>query len=324
MTTPFLFSYEHQFCELFFALLIPDNYFDDVFIKLGRSMTTKTGNAKTDGRRCGAIRLHNWAGRITFGRQVEVTMGPMDVSLVALVCIFGGAIFGRYLGSILPEPHLSEDSKDSVKLGMGLVATMCALVLGLLIASAKTYYDTQNAELTDMAAKFVFLDRALAHYGPETAECRVELRKIVERLMARIEERGNAPMRPSDTIAIGDEGLFERTQALTPKDDRQRLIQSQAVAEEIVLGQTRWLMYAQSATEVPKPLVTVLIFWLTVIFISWGIYAPRNGTVAATWFVTAVSVSSAIFLILEMYTPYSGIVLVSSGPLRSALAHLGQ
>ena len=251
-------------------------------------------------------------------------MGPMDVSLIALVCIFGGALFGRYLGSILPEQHLSEDSKDSVKLGMGLVATMCALVLGLLIASAKTYYDTQNAELTDMAAKFVFLDRALAHYGPETAECRVELRKIVERLMARLEERGNAPMRPSDTIAIGDEGLFERTQALTPKDDRQRLIQSQAVAAEIVLGQTRWLMYAQSATEVPKPLVTVLIFWLTVIFISWGIYAPRNGTVAATWFVTAVSVSSAIFLILEMYTPYSGIVLVSSGPLRSALAHLGQ
>jgi hypothetical protein len=267
-----------------------------------------------------------WRRRAVMRREygVEVTMGPMDVSLVALVCIFGGAIVGRYLGSILPEPHLSEDSKDSVKLGMGLVATMCALVLGLLIASAKTYYDTQNAELTDMAAKFVFLDRALAHYGPETAECRAELRKIVERLMARLEERGNAPMRPLDTVAIGDEGLFERTQALTPKDDRQRLIQSQAVAAEIVLGQTRWLMYAQSATEVPKPLVTVLIFWLTVIFISWGIYAPRNGTVAATWFVTAVSVSSAIFLILEMYTPYSGIVLVSSGPLRSALAHLGQ
>ena len=146
----------------------------------------------------------------------------------------------------------------------------------------------------------------------------------MERLVGRLWDHQSAPLKQADARAVGDEGLFEKTQALVPKDDRQRLIQSQAVAQEIALGQTRWLMYEQASTEVPRPLVTVLIFWLTVIFISWGIYAPRNGTVAATWFVTALSVSSAIFLILEMYTPYHGIVLVSSGPLRSALAHLGQ
>jgi hypothetical protein len=251
-------------------------------------------------------------------------MGSLGVSIIALACIFGGALVGRLLGGVLPAPHLSEDSKDSVKLGMGLVATMCALVLGLLIASAKTYYDTQNAELTEMAAKFVFLDRALAHYGPETAECRAELRTIVERLVARLAEHRRAPRHPPDAASIGDEGLFEKTQALVPKDDRQRLIQSAAVAQEIALGQTRWLMYEQASTEVPKPLVAMLIFWLTVIFVSWGIFAPRNGTVSATLFVTALSVSSAIFIILEMYTPYNGIVLVSSGPLRAALAHLGQ
>ena len=251
-------------------------------------------------------------------------MGPMGVSLMALACIFGGALVGRYLGSTLPEQHLSEDSKDSVKLGMGLVATMCALVLGLLIASAKTYFDTQNAELTEMAAKFVFLDRTLAHYGPETAECRATLRGVVERLEARLWGRDNSPAMQLDKSSITAENLFEKTQALQPKDERQKLLQSQAVSQEVALGQTRWLMYEQSSTEVPKPLVLVLIFWLTVIFISWGIFAPRNGTVAATWFVTALSVSSAIFLILEMYTPYNGIVMVSSGPMRSALAHLGQ
>src|SRR6202044_1012556 len=166
-------------------------------------------------------------------------MGPMDVSLVALVCIFGGAIVGRYLGSILPEPHLSEDSKDSVKLGMGLVATMCALVLGLLIASAKTYYDTQNAELTDMSAKIVLLDRMLSHYGPETSDCRVFLRSVVERSIEQLWRRGGPPGSHVDPTTVSSEALSEKTLALTPKNDRERFIQSQAVSLELSLAQAR-------------------------------------------------------------------------------------
>jgi hypothetical protein len=251
-------------------------------------------------------------------------MSSTGVSLIALACIFGGALVGRLLGTVLPAQHLNGDSKDSVKLGMGLVATMCALVLGLLIASAKTYYDTQNAELTEISAKFVFLDRTLAHYGAESGECRAILHNVVEQFIDRLWGHGNSAALQLDQTAIDGETLFEKTQALVPKDDRQRLIQTQALNQEIALGQTRWLMFEQASTEVPKPLVAVLIFWLTVIFISWGIFAPRNATVAATWFVTALSVSSAIFLILEMYTPYTGLILVSSGALRSALEHLGQ
>jgi len=94
-------------------------------------------------------------------------MSSLAVSLIAFAFIFGGALLGMSLRGAMPPSHLSDDSKDSVRLGMGLVATMCALVLGLLIASAKTYYDTQNAELTEMSAKVVLLDRMLAHYGPE-------------------------------------------------------------------------------------------------------------------------------------------------------------
>jgi hypothetical protein len=251
-------------------------------------------------------------------------MSSTAVSLIALACIFGGALLGKFLGTVLPAQHLSEDSKDSVKLGMGLVATMCALVLGLLIASAKTYYDTQNAELTEMSAKFVFLDRTLAHYGPETAECRATLRNVVAQFAGRLWGHDKSAALQLDRNSIDAEALFEKTQALAPKDQNQRLVQAQALNQEIALGQTRWLMYEQASTELPKPLLVVLIFWLTVIFVSWGIYAPRNATVAATWFVTALSVSSAIFLILEMYTPYSGLILVSNGPLRSALEHLGQ
>jgi hypothetical protein len=226
-------------------------------------------------------------------------MTSTTVSLIAFAFIFGGALLGMLLSSVLPRPHLTSDSNDSVKLGMGLVATMCALVLGLLIASAKTFYDTQNAELTEISAKTVLLDRAFAHYGPEANECRALLRTLVERLIDRVQP-GNSQGSQLDSTSPSAETLFEKTQALSPKDDRQRLIQSQALNLEIGMGQTRWLMFAQAAVQVPKPLVAVLIFWLTIIFIGWGIFAPHNTTVVATWFICALSVSCAIFLIIVL------------------------
>jgi hypothetical protein len=251
-------------------------------------------------------------------------MTPMLVSSVAFAVIFAGALCGMVLRRALPENHLSEDSKDMVKLGMALVGTMSALVLGLLIASAKGSYDTQNAELTEMSAKIVLLDRMLAHYGPEANDARVLLRATVEHLTDRLWERRDSREVALDSVTTRSEALYEMVQGLSPKDDKQRLIQAQALNTELALGQTRWLMFEQAATPIPKALVGIMVFWLTVIFISWGIFAPRNATVIATLFVTAASVSSAIFMILEMYTPYSGLIHISSDPLRSALAHLGQ
>jgi hypothetical protein len=251
-------------------------------------------------------------------------MGSLTVGIIACLFIFGGALLGMFLRGAMPQNNLTDQSKDSVKLGMGLVATMCALVLGLLIASAKTYYDTQNAELTEMSAKIVLLDRMLAHYGSETTESRAFLRSVVERSIDQLWQRGGPPGSHLDPAAFSSEALSEKTLSLSPKDDRQHFIQSQAVSLEISLAQTRWLMFEQSSTQVPKPLIVTLVFRLTIIFIGWGIFAPRNATVVATWFVSALSVSGAIFLILEMYTPYAGLILVSSDPLRAALAHLGQ
>ena len=95
-------------------------------------------------------------------------MNYIAIRLIVFACVFGGALFGMFLRGVLPERHLSADSKDTVRLGMGLIGTMTALVLGLLVASAKSYYDTQSSELTEMSAKIVLLDRVLAHYGPVT------------------------------------------------------------------------------------------------------------------------------------------------------------
>jgi hypothetical protein len=233
-------------------------------------------------------------------------------------------MFGIFIRATLPQHHLSADSKDVVKLGMGLVATLSALVLGLLIASAKGSYDAQSNELTQMSANVVLLDRVLAHYGPETRETRDLLRASVVRILGQMWSRWHTSTSQLKAPTAGAEGLLDKIQELTPKDDRQRSLQAQAVSILLGLGQTRWLQYAQKSTSVSMPLLVVLVFWLTTIFISFGLYAPANGTVFTSLLVSALSVSAAIFLILELYTPYSGVTQISSAPLRDALTQLGK
>ena len=250
-------------------------------------------------------------------------MSSITISLIVLACVFGGAVVGILLHTVLPAHHLSTKSEDIVKLGMGLVGTMAALVLGLLVASAKGSYDTQSAEVTQLAANVALLDRVLAHYGPEAKGARNLLRGAVIRVLDQMWSKNSAgpsPLAPS----AGGEILLDKIQELAPKNDTQRSLQGQALSIAMDLGKTRWLIYAQEATSVTMPLLVVLVLWLTVIFVSFGLFAPYNATVVASLFVSALSVSGAIFLILEMYTPFTGAIQISSAPLRAALAHLGQ
>ena len=205
---------------------------------------------------------------------------------------------------------------------MGLVGTMAALVLGLLVASAKGSYDAQSAELTQSAANIALFDRVLALYGPETKETRAVLRAAVSRGLDQMWSRGDG--RQVAPPAAGGEILYEKIQALSPKSDMQRALQSQALSLAMDIGKTRWLMYEQAIGSVSLPLLVVLVVWLTVIFISFGMFAPFNATAVCSLFVSALSVSGAIFLISEMYTPYTGIVRISDAPLRAALANLGR
>jgi hypothetical protein len=248
-------------------------------------------------------------------------MSSLTVSLIVFACVFGGALLGILLHASLPQHHLAADSKDIVKLGMGLVGTMSALVLGLLVASAKGSYDAQSAELTQMSANIALLDRVLAVYGPETKEARGLLRGAVVHALDQMWSKDSTGALP---LPSGGEILYEKIQGLSPKNDAQRSLQGQALNMAIDLGKTRWLMYEQAITSVSMPLLVVLVLWLTVIFISFGLFAPFNATVVSSLLVSALSVSGAIFLILEMYGPYSGLIQISSAPLRAALAHLGQ
>ncbi len=206
---------------------------------------------------------------------------------------------------------------------MGLIATMSALVLGLLVASAKSSFDTQRSELAQTSANFILLDRILAHYGPETKEARELLRRAAVGAIDRLwPENGPRPGQGQPTFAA--EALYEKIQDLAPKNEKQRSLQAQALKTSIDLGQTRWLLFSQKGSAIPLPFLVVLIFWLTMLFTSFSLFAPPNVTVIVTLFVCALSVSGAIFLILELDRPFEGLIQISSDPLRNALEQLGR
>jgi hypothetical protein len=251
-------------------------------------------------------------------------LSALAISAIVFGCVFGGALLGMLLRAVLPQNHLSGESKDVVKLGMGLVATLAALVLGLLIASSKGSFDQQSKELTDLAANVVLLDRLLAHYGSESAPARDALRGAVIHIVETAWSPNSVDTGTSRSRLANNEAVFEQVRRLSPKDDTQRALQAQALNLVIDMGRTRWLMYEQATTSFSPPLLVVVVLWLTIILASFGLYAPTNATVVTSLAVSALAVSGAIFLILEMYGPYSGVIQVSSAPLTAALAHLGQ
>jgi hypothetical protein len=251
-------------------------------------------------------------------------VSPMSIGWIVLACVFGGALLGMALRLILPEHHLSPDSKDVIKLGMALTATMSALVLALLTNSAKSSYDAQRNELTQLSANIILLDRVLAHYGPESKEARDLLKLSVSGMIDRIwpESRsGRAELAPNAAVA---EGFFDKIQELSPQNEVQRSLQAQALKMSIDIGQARLLLFEQGGRSIPMPFLVLLVFWVTIIFLSFGLFAPRNATVIATLFLCALSVSGAIFLIMELDRPFGGLIQISSAPLRNAIAHLGQ
>ena len=250
-------------------------------------------------------------------------MSHITISLTALACAFGGVLIGLFIHSRLPNDQLDPDSKEAVRVGMALVGTTMALVLGLLIASGKAFYDNQNSEVTQLAVDAVLLNKILDHYGPETKEMRDLLRSSAVSMLDIMWGRAGSD-RTHFAAFAESEALFTKIQELSPQNDGQRFLKSQALSTVTRLTQTRLLMVAQETASVPMPLLVVLVFWLTLLYISFGLFVRRNALVVVSLFASAVAVCSAILLILDMYQPYAGLIQVSSAPLRAALVQLGQ
>ena len=252
-------------------------------------------------------------------------MTPIEIALITFACVFAGALLGMFLRGLIPEHHLSVDTENVIKLGMGLIATMTALVLGLMIATAKSSYDTQDGAVKHTAAKVLLLDRMLSNYGPETKEVRELLRRTVASRLQAIwpEDRSQHASFDAPDAMFTDRGIEAQILQLSPRNDRQRWLQTQALRVGRDIMETRWLVLGRMASSIPVPFLVVVVLWLTIIFGSFGLFAPRNATVIAVLFLCALSVAGSIFLILEMDQPFEGVIRISSAPIRYALAQFG-
>src|SRR5215468_8579586 len=251
----------------------------------------------------------------------------MDTTLSALIvfgCLIAAVLLGRGLRRMLPQEHLSSDSRDVIKLAIGLVATMSALVLGLLVSSAKGSYDTERSEVIQMAAKVAFVDRVLTVYGPEAAEARDRFHDAVKEAVQQMwpkETRQPAQLAPN---AQAGNVVYGIVQALSPQDDAQRKLKEQAISVGIDIGQLRSLLVAQGVPSISTPMLIILVLWLAVIFLGFSTLTPPNVTVILALMVSAVAVSGAIFLILELDQPFGGIIRISSEPMVNALSQFAK
>ena len=253
-------------------------------------------------------------------------MSGTIIALITAGCIVSGTLLGLALSKMVPDHHLNADSKDALKLGAAMITMMAALVLGLLVSSAKSTFDSTNAAITQSGAKVILMDRLLANYGPETKEVREELRRMVAagiKMLWPEEGPTEFGLKTFERVAAMEKLLLQ-IRGLRPQTDAQRALQAQALAlgNEILL--IRWLQIEQAYVPLPLPFVVILLFWLTLLYTSFGLLAPRNATVITMMLLGALAVATALFLIVEMSRPMAGAIKVSSAPMRQALEHLGR
>jgi hypothetical protein len=252
-------------------------------------------------------------------------LSPLVTSLVICLILIGASLLGALLRRWLPEHHLDANAKDVVRLGCGLIGTITGLVLGLLVNSAKTSFEVQRDEIRLMTANAISVDHLLMQYGPEAREARLALRAAIAASIDRIWNEGAASPRQQKTpfsLTTPGEAAYQAIRRLAPADDNQRALQSQAIQTVNAVLQMRLVLYEQAGSAMPVAFLVVLVFWLAILFVSFSLFSPLSPTALGALVVFALSASGAIFLILEMYQPFDGLMRIDSAPLRQALLPL--
>ena len=258
-------------------------------------------------------------------KQANTIMTALETGCIIALLLACSALLGARISRRLPDHHLSADSREAIKLATAVVGTLSALALGFLVASAKTAFDDAETELKTSAARLILLDRVLAQYGGETANPREKLANLVR---SRIELTwGGMAGEPIGARMEGDLGVEpvqKLLRALAPENDVQRLLKARALEVSSAIAEAHWLVLETGNEGLPSAFLVVLTFWLIVIFLTFGLLSPHNGTVISIIIVCALSVGGAVFIINDMAHPYGGLIYVSDEPLRIALSQMGR
>ena len=253
-------------------------------------------------------------------------MDSYVIAGIVFVFAFGGALLGMLLRGVLPESHMTHESKEVIRLGTGLVATMAALVLGLLVASAQSSFQAERSGFQELATNLILLDRTLMRYGPDAREARQTVRRATSGVIERLwpTNGSNSSGLAAPEITADGSAIYAAIRDLAPTNESERAAQAQALQLGTELAKTRWLLSEADADTLSIPFLLVLTFWLFVLFMSFGLFAPRNPTVIAALLVSALSVSGAILLIVDLSQPFDGLIHIPKTPLTNALAQMGE
>lgn len=259
---------------------------------------------------------------------------PGLVFLITFAAVLIGMAGGSYLRTRLPDGHLNPNTKEVIRLGSGLLGTLAALVLGLLVASSKNAYDTQAGNVRQLTAGVILIDEMLMQYGQDsrdsrdsqnTREMRGVLRQSLDKLANAVwrQEATQIPAVTPFAASTAAERFYIAIEALTPTTDIQRVLKPRILDAATELARARLLIFAQIDTPVPWPFLMILILWLTVIFTSFSLFVEANPIVVTALLIFALSVSSALFLIMDLGQPFTGLMQIPGAPLRHALMPLG-
>ncbi|MBV8914118.1 MAG: hypothetical protein JOZ05_13895 [Acetobacteraceae bacterium] len=258
-------------------------------------------------------------------------------SLVVLGLLCGSAALGFYVRPRLPEAHTTPEATDVIRLISGMLVTFAVIVLGLLTTSVKSAFDAADHDRGQYAARLTELDQCLRNYGPEADPARAELRNYTAAVIVSTWPSAKLPagvVRP-DTTGLPRMGesdalwrILNRVNLeilhLQPRDGLQQKLQADCAELFKEVTRQRWTIIEEARGSVSRPFYVVLMFWLMIVFASFGLYAPRNGMVLVAVAIAAICLTSSIFVILDMDVPYGGLFGISSHAMGDALVHMAR
>ena len=241
------------------------------------------------------------------------------IGLICFITIFGSALIGMLVARSLPQHHLSSETRNAVSVAVAVVGTLAALVIGLMISSASTSFTTRSNEVISISVDLIRMQRTLQRYGSEADTARAQLRDYASAKMQELfPSEGQSPPTNEATVRML-EAMQDTILLLTPTDEKHRWLRSQALTLSDNLSQARWLLVEQAVITVPESFLMILVFWLALVFASFGLFSPRNTTAIVALCLCSMAVAGGITVILEFGSPFSGLIRISGDPMRHAL-----
>lgn len=246
------------------------------------------------------------------------------VGIWTFSCSFGGALFGMLIGKLLPEPDVWERSREIIRVATAVVSTLAAVVVGLMLSSAQSSFAAKDNELKAAATQIILLDRTMAEYGAETREARALLKETVRGGIEAVWNDTRSDVVNPDVVktSSGAVPVQRLLLGLNPKTEAQRWLRSSALEAIGNIEKGRWFILHQTNGSIQWPFLAILVFWFAIIFLSFGLYAPPNATVLLVLFACALSVASALYLIVQLDHPYRGFIQIPREPLQLALEQI--